>query len=698
MREIRLMMIGILAIWATGCAAPRPAPTPPPAVEEISALRIEEDQEKTEIVIEASQPMTYTSFQLTDPPRLVVELAGVAPGPFTDRIEVGKGGVTEIIPSKGESGRGTRLVIGLTQPTEGEVRAEGNLLKIAVPKAPQPAPPLPLAPPPPAEAAPPPPPATVVRSIRLDHQDGLKVIIEGDGALSPKAFLVGRNRLVVDLPETRTEVEPGVIPVANRLVRQLRVGQHTAPKKVRIVVDLAAPVSYSLTTSGTEAVLAIMEEGAKPPPERKEEPRAETPAESPKPPSREAGSEEKKFVGRRISLDFQDAEVMNILRLIADVSSLNVVVGEEVRGKMTIKLLNVPWDQALEIVLKMNNLGQIREGNIIRIATLGNIARQQDEEARAKETRVKAEDLITRVFTINYAKAKELQGTLAKNLSTRGDLTVDDRTNTLIVRDIERNVADIGGLIKKLDTQTPQVMIEARIIEASPRFTQSLGVQWGGSFAAVSNNSVIGINAGPGGGVFAQTPGAFAVNLPAVPSIGNVGFTLGRFGENPLNLDLRISAGETQELVKIISMPKITVLDNQEARIEQGTSIPFSTTSQAGTQTTFVDANLTLIVTPHITGDGSIIMKVRASNNEPGATLPGAAGPSISKKEAVTNVLVKDGETTVLGGIFKKSTSETVSGVPGLMHLPIIGWLFKTKTVRDDTSELLVFLTPRILK
>jgi type IV pilus assembly protein PilQ len=414
----------------------------------------------------------------------------------------------------------------------------------------------------------------------------------------------------------------------------------------------------------------------------------------------------KKFVGRKISLDFQDADINNVLRLLADVSGLNIVISDDVKGKMTLKLINVPWDQALNIVLKMNNLGQAREGNIIRVATFANITKQQDDEAHAKEASIKAEDLVTKVIYVNYAKAEELAATMKKNLSPRGDITVDERTNTMIVKDIERHVNEVVALAKTLDAQTPQVQIEARIVQADTSFARSLGIQWGAGFTGINSNNVIGIQGintapgvtQPGFGTFVPN---FAVNMPAnvsgLNAVPSVGFNFGRFTDNPINLDLRLSAGELNGLTKTISSPKITTLNNVKAKIEQGESIPYQTSSSnTGPTTTFVDANLTLEVTPHITPDRSIIMKVKAARNSIGS-FSGPAGPSISKREALTTVLVKDGETTVIGGIFVDESKNTETGIPLLSKIPILGWLFKNEAKTDTKNELLIFLTPKIV-
>jgi type IV pilus assembly protein PilQ len=401
-------------------------------------------------------------------------------------------------------------------------------------------------------------------------------------------------------------------------------------------------------------------------------------------------------------LDFQDAEVSNVLRLIADVSDLNLVVGDDVKGKTTLKLFNVPWDQALDIILKSKGLGQVREGNIIRIDTNTNIAKQQDEAAKAKDAQTKAEDLKTAIIPINYAKAADLAATLKKNLSARGELTVNEPTNSLIAKDVERVIKDVQQLIKLLDLPNPQVLIETRIVQANTNFARDLGVQWGASFKETSGANQFGLNAGASGAINSQAP-AFAVNLPATGNagpVGNIGFQFGRLtGVNPINLDLRVSAGEALGETKLISSPRIVTIDNKEAVIQQGDSIPYETVSDKGTQTQFIDATLNLTVTPHITPNGSVIMKIKATKNAIGTFTSARTGaPSISKREASTEVMVQDGETTVIGGIFETTKTESLSGVPWIYKVPFIGWLFKRDSVSTTNQELLIFITPSIVK
>ena len=412
------------------------------------------------------------------------------------------------------------------------------------------------------------------------------------------------------------------------------------------------------------------------------------------------------YVGRRISLDFQQADISNVLRLIAEVSGFNMVVGEGVKSKVTMKLVSVPWDQALDMILKMNGLGKIRQGNILWIDSLANIAKQQNEEAQAKDSKVKAEELVDRVFYIRNLPAKELLTSLRQYISPRGLMQMSMGSNALIVRDTESKIAVMKQLVDGLDLEVPQVQIEARIVQADTTYSRSLGVQWG-----IQNVNQLGPAFGVANfksgttGAFGNQISNFLVNLPAtvggLASTPGVGFTIGK--TDGALLDVRLSAGELLGLSKVIAAPKVTTLDKREAKISQGESIPFQTTSLQGTQTTFVDANLELNVTPQITSRDpkevgkQIMMKVRATRNAVGAR-SNPAGPSIDRREANTQVIIRDGETMVIGGVFIDTQNNSVIGVPYLSRVPVLGWLFKQKTEAVAKQELLIFLTPSIVK
>ena len=330
---------------------------------------------------------------------------------------------------------------------------------------------------------------------------------------------------------------------------------------------------------------------------------------------------------------------------------------------------------------------------------------------------MKAEPLATRIMYLNYADAPKTLDIVKSNLSTRGEVKVDLRTNALVVKDIGENIHKIERLLRDLDRVTPQVQIEARIVQAAKSFARGIGVQWGISGiqstsptnfsgnGALHSQGPVTVNLGRTGAAFTTgaTASSFLVDLAATASGANIptsaiGLTVGKFLGTSGTLDLRLSAGESLGLTKIVSAPKIITLDNKPAKIEQGSQVPFQTTSLQGTQTTFVDATLTLNVTPHVIPFAQTIrLEIKATKNSIGAAVS-AAGPTIDKKEATTEVLLRDGETTVLGGIFEETRTDNTQGIPWFNRIPFLGWLFKNEAVTLAQSELLVFITPIILK
>ncbi len=577
----------------------------------------------------------------------------------------------------------------------------------------------------------------------------MALVLTGNGVISYTVKMIGDRRMVLDMPRIQSDGHQSQLSVGHPLLSRVRFGYH--PDKVRLVLDLTQSVEHNIDSTDGRLILTLapkvvvgmnetkavdseassseaQAENGRSPDERrsaahlmlaahkspkallhiqpiqlnaesfqKEEKKADANNEVVNGPSR--------FIGRRISLDFQQADISNVLRLIAEVSGFNIVVGEGVKNKVTMKLANVPWDQALEMLLKMNALGMIRQGNIVWVDTLQNIAKQQDEEAHAKDSKAKAEPIVTRVFYIRNLNALEVQTSLRQNLSPRGTMTVSAASNALIISDTESKLEVLRQLLDGVDLEVPQVQIEARIVQADTTYTRSLGVQWG-----ISNVNQLGSSSGTSAfktgttGSFGAQVSDFLINLPAnpgLPSVPGAGFSIGK--TDGAMLDVRLSAGELLGLTKVIAAPKITTLDKRDAKIAQGESIPFQTTSLQGTQTTFVDANLELNVTPQITSRDpkeigkQILMKVRATRNAVGAR-SNPAGPSIDRREATTQVLVRDGETMVIGGVFVDTQSNNVAGIPYLSRIPVLGWLFKNKTENVSKQELLIFLTPTIVR
>ncbi len=578
--------------------------------------------------------------------------------------------------------------------------------------------------------------AKVVSKVEVQRGDGeATVLILGDGEFTYDVRVLKQDRLVVDLANVATPLKLQVLPVDHPLLKQIRIGHHS--DRVRLVFDLPQPIQYIVQSSKTQLAVRLMGAGTGRPdssaapqdkvriakagrvpfPERLAQLESRGAMAQMAPDVKESdepleGVGERKFVGRRISLDFQQADIQNVFRLIAEVSGFNLVIGETVKAKVTMRLLNVPWDHALDMLLKMNQLGKIRSGNIIWIDTLVNVTKQQEEEAKAKEAKTKAEDLITRIIYVRNVPASEIQTSLRGYLSPRGQLTLNQGGNAVVVQDTASRVAAFKELVDLLDIEVPQINIEARIVQADTSYARGLGVQWGVQNADINSGtfSVFGNLTGdfaPLGGTGATTqPRTFMVNLPAsvpgLPIVPGVGFTTGKLTPG-FALDVRLQAGETLGLTKVIAAPKISTLDKREAKISQGESVPYQTTSLQGTQTTFVDANLELLVTPQITSrdpnetSKQILMKVKTTRNSVGAR-SSAAGPSIDKKEATTQVMVRDGETAVIGGIFLDTQFNTVNGTPYLSRIPVLGWLFKSKTETVAKQELLIFLTPTVVK
>lgn len=411
----------------------------------------------------------------------------------------------------------------------------------------------------------------------------------------------------------------------------------------------------------------------------------------------------KKYVGEKISIDFQDAELTHVFRLIADISGYNIVVSPDVKGKFSMRLTDVPWDQALDIILRNYNLSKSVEGQIIRIAPTNVLAKEEEEIAKAKESKEKSGDLVTKVYAINYASVDSIKKSItdAKILTKRGFISVDERTSSVIIKDVDKKHIEYQDLIRALDVATPQVSIDAKIVEVTTEFQKELGIQWGFLWTPNDENIQVGGPQIPGGvGFSTLTP--LMVNLPAVsvsPGKGGA-IGLGYISDSAaFALDIQLSAMESTGKGKVISNPKITTSDNQEAKIMQGKKIPYQTVSDKGTKTEFMDALLELTVVPHITPEGTIVMNLEAKKNEADFAGPQVLGvPTIDIKEIKTQVLIKNNDTLVIGGIFKTNNATNRDEVPGLARIPIFGTLFKHDKDVDKTDELLIFITPRIVK
>lgn len=413
------------------------------------------------------------------------------------------------------------------------------------------------------------------------------------------------------------------------------------------------------------------------------------------------------YAGEKLSLNFQNIDVRSVLQVVADFTGLNIITSDTVTGNLTLRLKDVPWDQALDIIMQSKGLTMRKTGNVIWVAPADEVAAKEKLALEASQQIEDLEPMRTEVFTLRYQKAEALRDLISddkqKILSKRGSAVVDVRTNTVFVQDTPRNLEEVQRIINRIDIPIKQVMIESRLVLADERFGRSLGARFGVQHQATPGKDTrIGVSDTAAnsqglatGATAVGTPTALNVNLPVNNAFGNFGFSLFRLPAGFL-LNLELSALETDQRGKVISSPRVTTANQQKALIEQGTQIPYQQASSSGaTNVQFKDATLSLEVTPQITPDNRIIMDLEVKKDQVGTVFAGV--PSIDTQRVVTQVLVANGETAVLGGIYEQTERNDVDKVPFFGNLPVLGHLFKRNTKRNDKTELLIFITPRVL-
>ena len=421
--------------------------------------------------------------------------------------------------------------------------------------------------------------------------------------------------------------------------------------------------------------------------------------------------QEVQYSGDVLSLKFKDADLRDVILYLADFAGLNVVFDPEVRGMVTVDLKDTPWDQALDLILKINKMGKTLEGNVLRIAPTAVLTREKDEERKLLESQVLAGPMVTKTFTLSYSRATDVENLLKSKMSERGEMIVDERTNTLIITEVRDKMEVLERLINVFDTPTPQVSIEARIVEATSTFIRNLGVQWGfrgindpfyGNQTSLQfpNKSLVDgamipqgiVTKGVGGPL-----GGYGINLPAPAFSTAVGLSMANVLDT-FRIDMALTALETSGNGRIISAPKVTTQNNQEAEIIQGRQIPVQTVANFTVTTRYVNAALELRATPQITAEGTIIMYIEIRNNAADFANLVNGIPPITTQSAQTTVMVPNGGTTVIGGIYRTEDSVTREKVPLLHKIPILGNLFKSFARTKQTRELLIFITPRIIR
>ncbi|WP_116474614.1 type IV pilus secretin PilQ [Zobellella maritima] len=413
---------------------------------------------------------------------------------------------------------------------------------------------------------------------------------------------------------------------------------------------------------------------------------------------------ERRYRGKPISMNFQDIPVRTVLQLIADFNNFNLVTTDSVQGNLTLRLDGVPWEQALDMVLQVRGLDKRLEGNVLLIAPAAELAAQEQQQLENRQAQEVLAPLVTEFLQVNYAKATDIQAVLTSDstrlLSERGAVSVDDRTNTLIIKDTAESIQQIRRMLQLLDIPIKQVVIEARMVTIDDGFEEAFGVRWGysnDSSSGRNQQSVSGTLEGLQAAANGDPDTSLNVNLP-VTGGGNIAFQVAKLGGGRI-LDLELSALERENKAEIIASPRVTTSNQKQALIEQGTQIPYTSVGDSGTSVEFADALLSLKVTPQITPDNRVVLDLTVTQDSLGDVVPQAGGGSavaINTQSINTQVLVNDGETLVLGGIFQQNVLRNVTKVPVLGDIPVMGHLFKTTRDSNTKRELIIFVTPRI--
>jgi type IV pilus assembly protein PilQ len=716
------------------------------------------------IAIEASVPVAYVAAQ-PDPKTFVIELRDVVATGFADnftRDDRHPFSAVRVETSFAADGIAVaRVNLALTQPLRPRVRSSRNVIYVEADRLDRAAP---------AAKLTGPASALLHIGAPVPRGTATAITLYGSGRLTASRADVpadGSPRLVLDLANA-TSAMPRTTTIGGGLVQQVHVGLTAGtPFGAQVVMDLARRAPYRIESSPDGHELTVVfdppspaedspasarqvlpgEETASPsaPPVSERLPAlqaavapqgtqppvpaivlaqapqpAAPPGQAPAPVAptasaqaaqapagtQTAGVATQRFTGFPISLDFQGADLRAVLRTFAEISGLNIVIDPAVQGTVDVALRDVPWDQALDLILRANRLGYSVDGTIVRIAPLTVLADEEAQRQKLAEAQALAGQLQTLTRTLSYARAEQVQPLITTTvLSRRGSITTDPRTNTLIITDLPERLAQAGDLVTKLDRPEPQVEIEARIVQTTRDFAQRLGVQWGFTGRAVPelgntlplafpNQATV---EGRSGGTQGPDGAPRGVNLGVTNASSAIGLALGAIN-GALNLDVALSALESSGQGRILSTPRVTTQNNIEAQITQGIQIPIQTVANNTVTVTFRDAALSLLVQPQITAANTVIMRITVENASPDFSRSVNGIPPIDTQRALTQVLVSDGETTVIGGIYVSREQSVQGRTPGLYRIPLLGWLFQRNETTDESRELLIFITPRIAR
>ncbi len=695
---------------AAAPAAPAPAPAAPaPAVkaatgnielEDINVIALPGDRPQMTLRFTKAPPKP-AAFTIDDPARIALDFPGTTSKlPWKNKnVNVGLANNISVVEVAGR----TRVVLHLLKLVPYEAKVEGNTVVLTVKSDLAQATKAPLAGPSTVDSN-----ATAISNIDFRR---------GDNGAGRVIVTLSDPNIVVDTRESAGQIflEFANTTLPNELHQRLDVTDFATPVQTIDVTSRDNAVHMTIVPKGLYEFLAFQSENTytvEVKPITKEQKEAQKPTEE-------------QFTGERLSLNFQDIEVRAVLQLLADFTSLNIVTSDTVQGNLTLRLQNVPWDQALDLILKTKGLGMRRNGNVIMIAPTEEIATREKLELESKKQVEELAPLQSELIQVNYAKASDLVALLQNQdktlLSERGKVSVDERTNTLLVLETAERLVGIRKLVTKLDVPVKQVLIESRIVVANNDFARDLGTRLGVTGVRESSDSLL-VTSGTSGGTDTMVGSALSNqqsnangspypislpdrdgrlnwNLPVSGTPGSIAFAI--LGKNSL-LDLELTALQQEGRGEVISSPRVITSNQKEALIKQGTEIPYQEASSSGaTSVSFKEAVLSLTVTPHITPDDRIRMDLKVTKDNIGEVVPtanGGSNPSVDKREISTQVLVQSGETVVLGGIHEQEKRTNIAKIPFLGDLPFIGVLFRKTSTVDQNTELLIFVTPKILK
>jgi type IV pilus assembly protein PilQ len=639
MRAVALSTLVAAAGTLVNASGPAATSTPASSVR-LKAISSRLNAKGASLVIEASEPVAYTATR-PDPLTVLLDFRNVAASDVANSVVASAkspiAGVS-IEPAESLGRPASRVRVTLSQPVSHRVRSDRNTVVVDFDKPSPDAAPFVLAP------------------------------ASAKGA-APDAMLALQNA-------------PAADPIA----------------ALGLDNKAAAPAAAAKPAAATAVTPVVKVTGASFAPQQAQTPNPQAQPE-PQPTPTRGG---RQFTGHPISLDFQGADLRAVLRTFSEISGLNIVIDPAVTGTVDVALRDVPWDQALDIILAANKLGYIIDGTIVRIAPLSVLADEQSQRRKVAEEQALAGQLEVLTKTLSYAKADELQALLTKSaLSQRGTVQVDPRTNTLIITDLRDRLTLANELIVTLDKAQPQVEIEARIVQTNKDYARALGVQWGfnGNVnAALGNTTPLAFpNNGSLRGAAGAAGSSTAVNLGVPAASSAVGLALGSVN-GAFGLDVALTALERSGNGRLLSTPRVTTQNNVAAEMTQGVQIPIQTVANNTVTVSFKDAALTLKVTPQITAANTVIMQIAVENASPDFSRAVNNIPPINTQRANTQVLVSDGQTTVIGGIYVSQEQTANDRTPGLSRIPLLGWLFKRDTLNDQSTELLIFITPRIIK